>query len=586
VEQRKMDLPERLASFRRHSLLIVAALVAMTFGAVAFSIQGREGYSASSRVVVRPVLVEGTQTPQDAFDALQDPFGLTATIDTQVELALGQVVTKKVDRMLPPVVTNSASVKAQSITDEILQIEASATNPTAAVRVANAYATAFLEARRDIVRDAFALAVTDAQRRIAALTDRVEELTARLAQPLAEGERVSLEAELRDVSDSRATLVTQAEQLALDGATVSGGGEIVQSARSAAASGPTPARDAAVGIVLGLALGLGLAVLRSNTDRRVFTLDAAADATGVEVLAAIPRRSRGKRSTSRVRVYGTARTPRGAGEAAPQPPVMSELRFSNTVASSLSILREALVVRGLGSELRCLVVLSPEPGEGSAFLAAGLSWACAQAGLRTIAVDGAAGLGEREALFGSRGPDGVGRVLADTTGVSNAILPTSIPGLHFLPAGPPRHGHDDALASVRPGTMVSLLARGTDVVVVRAPAVSSGGDAMAWATEADAILLAIRAGTTRPGAASRSSRSLRSLGLPLLGTVLTASSIRDGTVGLPSSTLSKDEAWRPGVDAHLSLAGSGSETNGSRSRVPEGTYRDPGRPPSARKRRR
>jgi tyrosine-protein kinase Etk/Wzc len=264
---------------------------------------------------------------------------------------------------------------------------------------------------------------------------------------------------------------------------------------------------------------------------------------------------------------------------------MSELRFSNTVASSLSILREALVVRGLGSELRCIVVLSPEPGEGSAFVAAGLSWACAQAGLRTIAVDGAVGLGEREALFGSRGPDGVGRVLAHKTGLSNAILPTSIPGLRFLPAGPPRHGHDDALASVRPGTIVSLLARRADVVVVRAPAVSSGGDATAWATEADAILLAIRAGTTRPGAASRSSRSLRSLGLPLLGTVLTASSIRDGTVGRPSSTFPQDDARLAGADAYLTVAGGGSENGYSRSHVPEGAHRaDAGRLPSARRR--
>jgi Mrp family chromosome partitioning ATPase/capsular polysaccharide biosynthesis protein len=578
VEQSKMDPRERIENLRRNKFLIVAALVGTTLGALAFSTRGREAYTASSRVVLRPVLVEGTQTPQDAFDALQDPFGLSATIETQVELALGQDVAERVSRMVPRAMMEAASVSAEATTAEILAFEVSATDPDTAVRVANAYPAAFLEARRDLVHDAFIQAASDTQLRIDALTQQADELEAVLAGRASRPTSVGLEAELRDIAESRARLVTQFWQLEIDAETVSGGGAVVQPARSASTSGPAPVRDAAVGVVLGLALGLGLAVLRSNSDRRLFTLDAAADATGVEVLAAIPRPSRVEPAATRVLLYGSNGRSLERGKATSEGPPMSELGFSSVVASSLSILREALVVRGLGSQLKCLVVLSPEPDEGSALVAAGLSWACAQAGLRTIVVDGAVGLGEREPLFGTRGPDGVGRVLAQKEEVSDALLQTSIPGLRVLPAGPPRHRHDDALASVRPQMMVEALGRRADVIVVRAPAVSSGGDATAWATAADAILLVVRAGTTRPGAASRASGSLRSLGLPLIGTVLTASSGRSGTVGLPGSSTSFDEGPHARGDDYLP----GAAWNGS-SHTPEGSYsEDPGRQASAR----
>jgi Mrp family chromosome partitioning ATPase/capsular polysaccharide biosynthesis protein len=509
VDDQGTDLRERIASFYQHRTLIIVAVVVTTFGAVAYSLGAQTSYSATSRVVVRPVLVEGAITPQDAFDSLQDPFGLSALIDTQVEVVL-----------------------SRGVTDDVLEIEAHAGDPRPATLLANAYATAFIEVRRDVVRDALLDAVEALDRRIVVLNDRAEAVAGLLATPQTDERTISLEAELRSVTETLASLVTEQDQRALEAETVSGGGEIVRQAASASSSGPTPLRDGAVGVFLGLAFGLGLALVRSNTDRRIFTLDSAARATGVEVLAAIPKLpARTSKADVHVRVFGTKRADNGA-EGRPNPPVIGGLRLPFTVASSLSILREALVARGLGTDLKRVVLVSPGPGEGSAFATAGLAWACAQAGFRTIAVDGAVGLAERQPLFGSRAPDGLGRILAGRIGLTDALMTTSVPGLRFLPAGPPRQRHDDALASARPGAIVDGLARRVDIVVIRSAALSSGGDASAWASEADAILLVLRSGASAPGSASRAARTLLSLGLPLLGVVLTEASAKDGSVGL------------------------------------------------------
>src|SRR4030095_8789862 len=114
-------------------------------------------------------------------------------------------------------------------------------------------------------------------------------------------------AELRFVSAQLVTASQQRDERSIEAESVTGGGAVVAAARSASVTGPTPLRDAGVGAFLGFALGIGLALLRSNSDPRVFTLDAAAEATGVEVLAAIPRPgARTGQNDVRVRMLGRA----------------------------------------------------------------------------------------------------------------------------------------------------------------------------------------------------------------------------------------------------------------------------------------
>ena len=63
------------------------------------------------------------------------------------------------------------------------------------------------------------------------------------------------------------------------------------------------------------------------------------------------------------------------------------------------------------------------------------------------------------------------------------------------------------------------LTQNADVVVIRSPAVSSGGDAVMWMSVSDAVVLVVRAGACKPIMAERASQVARSLDVPVLGTV-------------------------------------------------------------------
>jgi Mrp family chromosome partitioning ATPase/capsular polysaccharide biosynthesis protein len=565
VDPPQTELKERVVTLRHHWKLIAAAAVVTTLGALLYSFRGQPTYTASSRVVVRPVLVQGTLTPQDVSGSLEDPFGLSDLIPTQVLLVEGQDVANRVAQLLPPRVLQHSSVSASAISDDVLEIDVSAPTARKATRLANAYAAAFLDVRRGIVRTAFLNAATDLGRKISALTARSQKVQAMLDGSLrSELPRSGLEAEMRSLSDTIASLSTELHQRQLDADSVTGGGAIVQGALGAAPSGASPVRNATVGLFLGLLLGLGLAILRSNADRRVVSLDSAAQATSAEVIASIPNTSTwAKRTKAEVRIHvqPDRRTLPGSN-AGPTGVAVAQTRFSLDVVSSLSGLRQTLVLRGLGSEIRRLVLVSADPGEGTELACAGVAWACATAGLRTVAIDGATSLADRHPLFGVRGGYGLAEALSGKIRVTNALLPTSVPNLRMLPAGLPQHRHDDALASAQPDLVFNSLARATDVFVIRSPAMSSGGDAMAWASRADGILLVLRAGATRPGAARRASQRLQSLAPPLLGVILTHARSSDSTGGVPETLPLSGPGSHPDGNGQVHLMDQ-SQPNGS-----------------------
>ena len=216
MEQQRAHPGATLVALRPYRGMIIASVVVMMLAALAYSSRGEDVYSASSRVVVRPVLIEGTRTPQDVFEGASDPFGLSALSDTQVELVLSQAVGDRVAEVVSPQTLGATSVTAKAITSDVITIDSSARDPRAAIRVVNAYASAFLGERREIVSEALSSAVQDLDAKIDTLTMRSEELAAELAALPDGEEHVGPKAQLKSVFVTLATLTTRRDQLAFD----------------------------------------------------------------------------------------------------------------------------------------------------------------------------------------------------------------------------------------------------------------------------------------------------------------------------------------------------------------------------------
>jgi capsular exopolysaccharide synthesis family protein len=253
-----------LAILRRRAPLIVVCLIATA--AVAFGVselQTKE-YSASATLLFRnPGFAE------DLFGTSSGAVGSTpareaATNEKLVGLKVVSALTAKQLGMTTNQVAGMVSAESQGEA-ELVSVKATSHDRHQAKVVANVFARQFIKFR--------------------ALADRSRLLNAkRLAER--EYNRLSPAQQngVRGESLSRA-----AEKLSVLASLQTGNAELVQPAElPTSPSSPKPKRNAALGAIVGLLLGIGLAFLLERLNRRIRDPEEAQEAYGVPVLATIP----------------------------------------------------------------------------------------------------------------------------------------------------------------------------------------------------------------------------------------------------------------------------------------------------------
>ena len=248
-------------------------------------------------------------------------------------------------------------------------------------------------------------------------------------------------------------------------------------------SDPQPMRLLGVAVTGGLMFGLLLAFAGEMLDDRLRTSDQVAQLLGVATLAMVPELPGApSRETSIQSVFVN------------EP--------SSVFAESLRGLLLALDTR-MRRPQRCIVVTSPLPREGKTTIALGLASASAALGRRTVVVD--LDLRRPALLEVMHHPvaelDAVayleGRAKLFEVVGTDAILPRlHVIGVAHEPADP-----GGLVASAAMRELIAELRTNYDVVVINAPPVLPVHDALVLAGLADATLMVLRWGKSRPDAA-------------------------------------------------------------------------------------
>jgi capsular exopolysaccharide synthesis family protein len=224
-----------------------------------------------------------------------------------------------------------------------------------------------------------------------------------------------------------------------------------------------------IATVVGLALGLGSAVIRDRLDRRLRGTGDLSQHAGMSVLAMIP--SFGRRRSGH--------------------PVT--MQPGSAAAEAFRYLRarvqQALLRQGRGT----LLVTSAKPGEGRTTTAVNLALAFAASGSRVVLME-ADLRGERLATQFGLPEDTVGltTLLTERVPIASALQETDVPGLRLLTQGPPVPAPGDLLAGHwLPRLMAGLLGTAADLVIIDAPPILSKADAVSLLRVSDATLLVV-----------------------------------------------------------------------------------------------
>jgi capsular exopolysaccharide synthesis family protein len=277
---------------------------------------------------------------------------------------------------------------------------------------------------------------------------------------------------------------------------------------------PRTKLNLAVGLVVGLSFGLGLAFLLDHLDNTIGSADELRSACGLPVLAVIPRHGVAATALGRVRrrgVHGGAtidlvahRDPRAA------------------VSEAYRGLRTSLLLSRAGRPPHRIVMTSALPEEGKTATVVNLAIVLAQLGRRVLLVDADLRRPRLHAALGVENGRGVSTYLSGLEAEpGRLVVPTTIEHLDFLSSGPvppnPAELLDSPLFAALGGRLVD---GGYDHVLLDVPPVLSVADPLIVAAAADLAILVVRAGRTPRQSVRMAAERLRQMPSVGLGAVL------------------------------------------------------------------
>jgi len=267
-------------------------------------------------------------------------------------------------------------------------------------------------------------------------------------------------------------------------------------------SQPQKAKTAGAALALGLAAGVGLALLRDRKDQRLRSAQEISTVLSLPVLGVVPS-IRGPQQTPSIRGQKTRTSP------------------DSREAEAFRTIRTAIFFRALKGEARTILITSPAPREGKSTVAANLGIAIAQAGQRTLILDADFRRPIQHRIFGvDRKAKGLSLVLAGRMASEEAIVHTGLENLDVLTCGPDVPNPAEMLNSDRFARLVNTLSFEYERILVDSPPVVAVTDAYILGALCHATILVLRAEFSTRKVAAHAREGLAGVGARVLGVVV------------------------------------------------------------------
>jgi len=415
------------------------------------------------------------------------------------------------------------------LTADAVQFEVQSGSKAVAQRGAQTYADVFVETQRrniaDLTKgqtDKLNADATDISNQIAGIDKRLAEIAppvvvdikgVPLLPPESE-ESKSLRANRQALATRLSDTQKQAQQLEVDSSERQGAIAVVAPAeRPKDPVQPLPFRDAIIATALGLFLGLGLALARTQFDDRIRSAD--------DVEELVPR------GVGAVGIpHNDSHTQDGQEVIVPVDERRSQER------EAYRALRTTLLFgRHDEQPARRVLVCSPNQGDGKTTTAANLALSMANSGRRVVLVDCDLRRPRIHAVFGVPNDVGLVSVVRDGVSLQTALRRVDLPEsqhLDVLPAGPISHNPAELLMSTTVAAILAKLAERYDCVIIDSSPLRAVADALPLATLAEGVVLVARSRKTRGREVADAVAQLDQVSAHFLAVVVTQVRSKDG----------------------------------------------------------
>jgi capsular exopolysaccharide synthesis family protein len=304
---------------------------------------------------------------------------------------------------------------------------------------------------------------------------------------------------------------------------------------------PYPLRNAAVALLVGAMLGIGLAFLRDYFDDSWRSTEEAEQVTGTPVFGVIPRDimppSRRRRRKNKGSKKGADGRVRGSDDSSsPQSLISSKAEgsldeiFGHLITLSDPYSPTAEAFRALSVNLlyaladmpsKVVVLTSPDARQGKSLTCSNLGVVLAQMDKRTLIVDCDFRRPVQHEILSLRNSQGLADVLVGEHEPPEVWQESPAAGLWATTAGHLPPNPVRLLGSRRFAGFLIRARQEFDYVLIDAPPMQPVSDSMLLAPQGDGVLLVFDSQSTRKRIVRESVRSLQAVKASVLGTVIT-----------------------------------------------------------------
>ncbi|HOD28121.1 MAG TPA: polysaccharide biosynthesis tyrosine autokinase [Syntrophales bacterium] len=270
---------------------------------------------------------------------------------------------------------------------------------------------------------------------------------------------------------------------------------------------PKKAQNLLLGLIVGLALGVGLAFFLEYLDNTIKVPDDIKNILKLPYLGPVP---------------AIAAAEGGAvnGEKNPADDLVSHLSPKSTASEAYRGIRTSILFSSAEQAPQVLIISSSGPREGKTITSANIAITMAQAGNRVVILDCDMRRPRVHKIFSLSRDRGMSNLLVGNDELDNVVLHTDIPNLDVIPSGPIPPNPSEVLSSQRMADLIEVLRGRYDRIIIDTPPITAVTDAVILSKVVDGVVLIVRAGVAHRELVRNAVEQLRQVNAHILGAVL------------------------------------------------------------------
>jgi len=274
---------------------------------------------------------------------------------------------------------------------------------------------------------------------------------------------------------------------------------------------PDLSKALTLAMLVGLLLGLGVALLLEVMDNSVFSQLDVEQRVGVPFLGLVPMIPEPKEAGTR--------------------DLYVHHHPKSSIAECCRAIRTNVLFMSPERPLKTILVTSTAPQEGKSTSVINLGISMAQSGNRVVLVDTDMRRPRLHKAFQIPNDVGVSTVVVGEGALDGAIKSTDVPGLFVVPCGPVPPNPAELLHTKAFARLLEDLGTRFDRIILDSPPIHPVADAIVLATQAEGVMLILKAGLTNRTLAKRAVRALRDVKAKVYGAILNSVDLEDPKYG-------------------------------------------------------